>query len=233
MSSYSIEEGIPRSPRAVTEGIVVRAELAEVRFDLRCESSEPLRNVQWLEESAGLLSRRLVGALPEAVVRVHGLLDQGERSGKLVGGSDTIHRLTGSIEVPFDAHDEVWPRARKVAALADVVARFREERRKHRPAIEGTFGPPQPQIREPERHRAALLQLAADRAREAARVLGDPAEPLHVVQASVPGQVEQRPHGPNEVNVLLALTLRLEVLPRPAASGTSRPSQPGAPHGSP
>lgn len=188
--------------------LVVRPDLVRVAFSARIEEPDSARAVAILEAAFSALTRELGAALPGSVVVMRGLEWQAEAKLKSRGsGGDGVPRATGHLEVPLTADQGYWARARVLAALNMLTQAAVNHGHARKPALEVAFGAPLLLVRDPESHRAALIQRWLERVRqlaelaEASRVCGS----LQLRECAAPGPVTQHPISLEEIELRLAL----------------------------
>lgn len=189
--------------------LVLRPDLVRVAFNARSDEPDAGKAVPVLEAAFTALSRELTTALPGATVVMRGLdwrADAKARS-RSFGSDGVLPVVSGWLDVPLTPAQDFWQRARVLATLDTLTHAAYLQARARKPVIEVHFGAPQPMLRDPELHRAALIQRWLDRVRqlsdlaEASRVAG----PLQLRECSAPGPVTQHPISLEEVELRLTL----------------------------
>lgn len=185
--------------------LVVRPDLVRVAFTARVEEFDSGKAVTVLEAAFTALTRELSTALPGAAVVMRGLDWQADGKSKARG--EGIPHATGQIEVPLTDAQGYWARARVIATLNALTLAAAAHGRTRKPAVEVYFGGPVTMLREPELHRATLIQRWLERVRqladlaEASRVCGS----LQLRECAAPGPVTQHPISLEEIELRLAL----------------------------
>ena len=188
--------------------IVVRPDLVRVAFSAKVEEFDGGKAVTVLEAAVAALQRELGTALPGAEIVMRGLEWQADGKLKSRGsGSEGIPHATGRIEVPLTAVQGYWARARVLATLNALTLAAAAHGRTRKPAVEVHFGAPLTMLRDPELHRATLIQRWLERVRqladlaEASRVCSS----LQLRECAAPGPVTQHPISLEEIELRLAL----------------------------
>lgn len=189
--------------------LVVRPDLVRLAFNARTDEPDAGKAVALLEAACTALGRELTAALPGAAVVMRGLEWRSDAKAKVrsFGNDPQSPFVSGHLEVPLTAAQDFWQRARVLAALDLLTSAAAAHGRARKPAIEVQFGAPHPLVRDPELHRAALIDRWLARVRqlsdlaEASRVAG----PLQLRECSAPGPVTQYPISLEEVELRLAL----------------------------
>jgi hypothetical protein len=189
--------------------MIVRPDLVRLAFTARSDETDAGKAVAVLEAACTALTRELAAALPGSAVVMRGLEWRSDAKAKVrsFGGENQLPVASGQLEVPLTAAQDFWQRARVLATLDLLTSAAAAHGRARKPAIEVQFGAPHPLVRDPELHRAALIQRWLERVRqlsdlaEASRVSG----PLQLRECSAPGPVTQHPLSLEEVELRLTL----------------------------
>ncbi len=185
--------------------LVVRPDLVRVAFSAKVEELDSGKAVTVLEAAFSALTRELGAALPGAVIVMRGL--EWQADGKSKSRGEGIPHASGQIEVPLTDAQDYWARARVLATLNALTLAAAAAGHARKPALEVHFGAPLVMLRDPELHRAALIQRWLERVRqladlaEASRVCGS----LQLRECAAPGPVTQHPISLEEVELRLAL----------------------------
>jgi hypothetical protein len=187
--------------------IVVRPDLVRVAFTARVEEPDSAKAVAALEAAFTALTRELGAALPGSAVVMRGLEWQQGGSSKSRSAGDGVPHASGHLEVPLSETQGYWARARVLAALNALTHAAVAHGNARKPAVEVHFGAPLLMLRDPEQHRAALIQRWLERVRqladlaEASRVCSS----LQLRECAAPGPVTQHPLSLEQIELRLAL----------------------------
>lgn len=188
--------------------MIVRPDLVRVGFSARVEEPDSGKAVALFEAAFTALTRELGAALPGSLVVMRGLEWQADGKSKTrISGGDGVPHATGHLEVPLADSMGYWPRARVLATLNILTHAAVTHGHARKPALEVAFGSPLLMVRDPEAHRAALIQRWLERVRQ----LADLAEASHVCgslqlrECSAPGPVTQHSISLEETELRLSL----------------------------
>lgn len=203
--------------------LVVRPDLLRISFSVSLELNESVdQTLTQLQRACEQLHRRMQDALGSGV-RFRPREVRFERSGlkKLaMPDEDATHAsVDGLFEVPLPLELEFWARTSRVGTLARLCSAAQGDSRQSKKLPRFSFGNYEALVAQPEAHRAELLRRFAERMRELATTVGSPEAPLHVVDCSAPGPVEQSPVSLEEVGLSLPVHCRLNVVRGPGAPG--------------
>ncbi|MCB9702637.1 MAG: hypothetical protein H6711_12135 [Myxococcales bacterium] len=223
---------VPRLPRdrlASGVSLIVRPDLLRSTLVARVEGVEIAEAVALLEGASVALAEALGRALPGARLRPLGFDLAAEGKSKSREVDPHVASLTGVIEIPLATELGFWDRARTVAALATITQAAVARGRSLRPPVIAVFGAPQASLRDPERHRGALIERWLGRARELtalaeARGLSGG---LRLAAMATPGAVQQRPISLEEVELELDIDPPLEPTPVAEVAAASEPRDGG------
>ena len=190
------------------DGLVVRPDLAQVRFSFAGEGYEP--------EAGRRAMREAVALVESAVAQVAGarlVLDGFNSGARPLNKSSGPPRteLRGTIDLPLTETQDFWARAALDCALVEVGTRTLAELKRQRSPLEAHFGGVLFTVEDPERYRPALVQRFTARARGLIEALSTPEAPLVILRLDGNGPVEVRLDGPLEAEVSLALSARFGV----------------------
>lgn len=187
--------------------LVVRPDLVRIAFTAKVEELDSGKAVALFEAAFTALTRELTAALPGSAVVMRGLEWHADGKVKSRGGGESVPHATGHIEVPLGEAQGYWSRARVLATLNVLTQAAVTHGHARKPALEVGFGAPLLMVRDPELHRAALIQRWLERLRQladlaaASRVCGS----LQLRECAAPGPVTQHPISLEQIELRLAL----------------------------
>lgn len=210
--SYS---GFHEPPPARAE-LVVRPDVVRVSVSVSLELNEGVEHaLPQLQRACEQLHRRFQDALGTGVTfRPRNVRFDRAALKRLAMPEDaaTHAAVDGVFEVPLPSELDFWARTARVGTLARLCHGAQSDSRQSKKLPHVGFGTPEALVAQPEAHRAELLRRFAARVRELASAVGSPEAPLHVVDCSAPGPVEQSPVSLEEVGLSLPVHCRLDVV---------------------
>lgn len=210
--SYS---GFHEPPPARAE-LVVRPDVLRVSFSVSLELNESVdQTLTHLQRACEQLHRRLQDALGAGVTfrpREVRFDRSGLRKLAMPEEEATHASVDGVFEVPLPTELEFWARSSRVGTLTRLCSAAQGDSRQSKKLPRFSFGNHEALVAQPEAHRAELLRRFVTRVRELAAAVGSPEAPLHVVDCSAPGPVEQSPVSLEEVGLSLPVHCRLDVV---------------------
>ncbi|WNG40749.1 hypothetical protein F0U61_48950 [Archangium violaceum] len=208
-----------REPTSVRAELIVRPDLLRVAFSVSLELTEgvdPALSV--LQRACEQLHRRFQDALgPGVTLRPRNVrFDRSALKKLAMPDEEATHTaVEGLFEVPLPSELDFWARSSRVATLARLCHAALGDSRQSKKLPRFSFGNVEALVAQPEAHRTELLRRSVTRARELASTVGSPEAPLHVVDCSAPGPVEQSPASLEEVGLSLHVHCRLGVVHAP------------------
>lgn len=208
-----------REPTSVRAELVVRPDLLRVAFSISLESQGVGQTLPILRGASEQLQRRVRDALgTEVTLRLRDVRFNRSAPRKLAIPEDdgAFIAVDGTFEVPLPTEWDFWARSIRVGTLVRVFHEAGNDSRQSKKLPRLGFGAVEPLVARPEEHRAELLRRLVTRARELAASVSSPEAPLHVVDCSAPGLVEQSPISIEEVGLSLNVQCRLGVVRSPS-----------------
>ncbi|WP_257452964.1 hypothetical protein [Archangium lipolyticum] len=223
-SSQSSAPGVPEVA-AVESDKTVRPDVLVVRFSVSQETGSLEQALPVLKAAVDRYVRAAAEATKSEVVpRLAGFGVQETGYGrKISSDSSTRYAVVhGSLEVALPATLDFWGRSALAAKLHELSRTTASEAEKQK--LFASFVGPVPALRDPESHRAELLELWVKRTRAFAATAQAESAPLAPVECTPPGAVQQRAVSLEEVALTLPVSCRLAVVPasaggRPVAAG--------------
>ncbi|QRN95542.1 hypothetical protein JRI60_41855 [Archangium violaceum] len=220
-SSLSSPPGVPEAV-AVDSDKTVRPDMLVVRFSLRQETDSSEKALPVLKAAVDRYVRAAAEATKSEVVpRLSGFGVEAAGYGRKMS-SDSSARgqvvVHGALEVALPATLDFWGRSALVAKLLELARTTATEAEKQE--LVASFADPAPALRDPESHRAELLELWVKRTRAFTATAQVESAPLAPVECTPPGAVQQRAVSLEEVALTLPVSCRLAVVP---ASAGGRP----------
>jgi hypothetical protein len=213
--SYSGPHELP----PVRAELVVRPDLLRVSFSVSLEVEGIEQGLLVLLRACEQLQRRSREAVGgEVTLRPRDTRFNKSAPKRLALPEDedrTFVAVDGNLEVPLPEGLDFWARSTRVGNLVRVCHELQRESHEEKRRARFNFGTVEAFVSQPENHRAELLRRFITRARELATAVGSPEAPLHVVDCSAPGPVEQSPVSLEEVGLTLNVHCRLGVVGRP------------------
>jgi hypothetical protein len=199
----------------------VRPDVLVVRFSLRQETDSSEQALLALKAAVDRYVRAAAEATKaEVVPRLAGFGVETSYARKLASdsaarGQAVVH---GALEVALPATLDFWGRSALVAKLLELARTTATEAEKQN--LVASFADPVPSLRDPESHRADLLERWVKRTRAFTATAQAESAPLVPVECTPPGAVQQRAVSLEEVALTLPVSCRLAVVP---ASAGGRP----------
>ncbi|ATB38725.1 hypothetical protein CYFUS_004160 [Cystobacter fuscus] len=193
----------------------VRPDVLQVSLTVSLETEELAQALPTLQRACEQFQRRLRDTLGTDVTLVlRGARFSRPSRNKLALSEDdsTFVAVDGLLEVPLPAELDFWARGSRLGTLSRLCHDTERDSQLMKKSPHFSFTAVEARLLRPEAHRAELLRRFVTRARELAEAAGSPAAPLHLMDCSVPGPVEQSPLSLEEVGLSLAIRSRLDVV---------------------
>lgn len=199
--------------------LVVRPDLLRIAFSVSLELTEGVEHtLSQLQRACEQLHRRFEDALgPGVRLRPRNVrFDRAALRKLVMPENEATHTsVDGVFEVPLPSELEFWDRTARVSTIVRLCHAAQGDSRQSKKLPNFNFGNPEAVVAQPEAHRTELLRRVVTRVRELAAAMGSPEAPLHVVDCSAPGPVEQSPVSLEEVGLSLPVHCRLDVVRGP------------------
>ncbi|PTL83101.1 hypothetical protein [Vitiosangium sp. GDMCC 1.1324] len=202
-------------PAPIRAELIVRPDLLRVSFSASLETQGVEQSLPLLQRACEQFQRRVRDALgTEVTFRPKDARFNRSAPRKLALPEDdgTFVAVDGTFEVPLPPEPDFWARSSRVGTLARACHEAQADSRQSKKLPRFSFGSVEALVAQPESHRAELLRRVVTRVRELATTVGSAEAPLHVVDCSAPGLVEQSPVSLEEVGLTLNVYCRLGVL---------------------
>lgn len=205
----------PYEPSPIRAELVVRPDLLRVSLSVSLETQGVEQSLPLLQRACEQLQRRVRDALgAEVTFRPRDARFNRSTPRKLALPEDdgNFVAVEGTLEVPLPPESDFWARGSRAGTLARVCHEAQADSRQSKKLPRFSFGSVDALVAQPEAHRAELLRRVVTRVRELATTVGSAEAPLHVVDCSAPGLVEQSPVSLEEVGLSLNVSCRLGLL---------------------
>lgn len=211
----SYKEKYVPEPLPTRAEFTVRPDVLRVSLTVSLETDEPAQALPSVQRGCEQFQRRLRDALGADVT----LVLRGTRFGRptrnklsLPEEDDILVLVDGVLEVPLPEELDFWARGSRLGMMSRLCRETERDSHLLKKSPHFSFTAIEARLLRPEVHRAELLRRFVTRAREFAAAAGSPAAPLHLVDCSVPGSVEQSPLSLEEVGLSLDIRSRLDVV---------------------
>lgn len=213
----SIKERYTFEPTPVRAEYTVRPDVLRVSLTVSLETEESAKALSVLQRTCEQFQRRVREALGADLT----MKPREARFGRATKGKLSLDEeertitVESLLEVPLPAELDFWARGARLETLSRLCHEAQRDSHASKKLPRLSFSTIEARVLQPEAHRAELLRRFVTRARELAEAAGSPAAPLHVVDCTTPGAVEQTPISLEEVGLSLSISARLDVV-RPA-----------------
>ncbi len=204
-------------PAPVRAELIVRPDVLRVSFSVSLEADGLEQNLPPLQRACEQLLRRVrevTGAEVSLALRDTRFSRPVSRKLSLPEDDDrTFIAVNGQMTLVLPAELDFWARSSRAGTLTRACHELERDSREVKRSPRFEFSPVQALVAQPESHRVELLRRFVSRVRELTATVGSAEAPLHVVDCSPPGPVEQTPLSLEEVALALPILCRLDVVP--------------------
>lgn len=220
-SSSFASESFSAPQRAAQRGeLVVRPDTITIVFALKKKDLDPQKAIGALEKAAAdVLARFQEATSGAATMKMCGASVRPVSQGKSDDGDAVMYAVVvdGSIDVRLAPEQDYWARSRLIASITQATRRLTAPSKDDASRADMRFDEPQITLKDPEVHRAKLVERWAARARAFGDAVQAAAAPLYMLDCAPPAPIELRPISLEEVGLSLSVSCRVDT-PRSTAS---------------